>query len=58
MESHQQEKKKLSFPKSKIKIVLLENCHSVAIEMFKKEGFNIEIHKGMCFEICLYFCFC
>jgi hypothetical protein len=39
-------KKKLSFPKSKIKIVLLENCHSVAVEAFKKEGFQVEVHKG------------
>lgn len=31
-----------SFPKSQIKILLLENIHSAAVESFKIEGFHIE----------------
>ncbi|MCC6277923.1 MAG: phosphoglycerate dehydrogenase [Oligoflexia bacterium] len=34
--------KKTSFPKSKIKILLLENIHPRAHEMFKKEGYDVE----------------
>ncbi len=34
---------KLSYPKSKIKIVLLENIHPKAVEIFQKEGYtNVE----------------
>lgn len=33
---------KTSFPKSKIKIVLLENIHNVAIEILKNEGFQVK----------------
>ncbi|EFA75505.1 3-phosphoglycerate dehydrogenase [Heterostelium album PN500] len=32
----------LSFPKEKIKVLLLENIHSVAIQNFKDQGFNVE----------------
>ncbi|CAH0996440.1 Formate dehydrogenase, mitochondrial [Emticicia aquatica] len=35
-----------SYPKSRIKVLLLENVHSVAIEAFKREGFDVETHKG------------
>ena len=35
-----------SYPKSRIKVLLLENVHSKAIEMFKKEGFQVELVKG------------
>ncbi len=35
-----------SYPKSRIKVLLLENVHSVAIEAFKREGFDVEFHKG------------
>jgi D-3-phosphoglycerate dehydrogenase / 2-oxoglutarate reductase len=35
-----------SYPKSRIKVLLLENVHSVAIEAFKHEGFDVETHKG------------
>ena len=38
--------KKTSFPKNKINIVLLENIHSVAVEMLKQDGFHVECHKG------------
>ena len=35
-----------SFPKNKIKILLLENVHPVAIEAFRAEGFQVEAVKG------------
>ncbi len=35
-----------SFPKSDIKILLLENIHPVAAEAFAKEGFAVETVKG------------
>ncbi len=35
-----------SFPKSSIKILLLENIHPVAAEAFKAEGFAVETVKG------------
>ena len=31
-----------SFPKSEIKILLLENIHPVAAEAFRAEGFQVE----------------
>ncbi len=35
-----------SYPKSRIKVLLLENVHPVAIEAFEHEGFNVETLKG------------
>ncbi|AXE20771.1 phosphoglycerate dehydrogenase [Runella rosea] len=35
-----------SYPKSRIKILLLENVHPVAREAFEGEGFNVEFVKG------------
>lgn len=35
-----------SFPKSEIKILLLENIHPVATEAFAAEGFHVETVKG------------
>lgn len=35
-----------SYPKSRIKVLLLENVHPVAVESFKYEGFDVEIYKG------------
>ncbi len=35
-----------SFPKSEIKILLLENVHPVATEAFAAEGFHVEVVKG------------
>jgi len=34
-----------SFPKNKIKVLLLENIHAVAVEAFKKEHFQVETLK-------------
>ncbi len=35
-----------SYPKSKIKVLLLENVHPKAVEAFKTEGFQVELLKG------------
>ncbi|MDP5120866.1 MAG: phosphoglycerate dehydrogenase [Spirosomaceae bacterium] len=35
-----------SYPKSLIKILLLENVHPAAVEAFEREGFSVEFHKG------------
>jgi D-3-phosphoglycerate dehydrogenase len=35
-----------SYPKSRIKVLLLENVHPVAVKLFESEGFNVEILKG------------
>lgn len=37
--------KKESYPKSKIKILLLENIHDVAVEMLREEGFMVTTEK-------------
>ena len=35
-----------SFPKDRIKVLLLENVHPSAHELFKSEGFNLEVASG------------
>ena len=35
-----------SYPKSLIKVLLLENVHPAAIEAFEQQGFDVEFHKG------------
>ncbi len=35
-----------SYPKSKLKVLLLENVHARAVEMFSREGFQVELLKG------------
>ncbi len=35
-----------SYPKSRIKILLLENVHPVARQAFEEQGFNVEFIKG------------
>ncbi|MFN4145625.1 MAG: phosphoglycerate dehydrogenase [Runella sp.] len=35
-----------SYPKSRIKVLLLENVHGVARRAFEQEGFNVEFVKG------------
>lgn len=35
-----------SYPKSRIKVLLLENVHPAAFQLFTKEGFQIELVKG------------
>jgi D-3-phosphoglycerate dehydrogenase / 2-oxoglutarate reductase len=39
-------KRSQSYPKSRINVLLLENVHQVAVQMFEDEGFNVEFHKG------------
>ncbi|PWJ57174.1 D-3-phosphoglycerate dehydrogenase [Dyadobacter jejuensis] len=35
-----------SYPKSRIKVLLLENVHPAALKAFEEEGFNVEFVKG------------
>jgi len=35
-----------SYPKSRIKVLLLENVHPTALQLFEQEGFNVELRKG------------
>jgi D-3-phosphoglycerate dehydrogenase / 2-oxoglutarate reductase len=35
-----------SYPKSRIKVLLLENVHPTAIAAFEKEGFSLDVRKG------------
>ncbi len=36
----------LSYPKNRISVLLLENIHPRAVELFKGEGFQVELIKG------------
>lgn len=36
----------LSYPKSLIKVLLLENVHQVAVKAFEDQGFSVEFYKG------------
>lgn len=36
----------LSYPKSLIKVLLLENVHQAAVKAFEDQGFSVEFHKG------------
>ena len=35
-----------SYPKSRIKVLLLENVHPSAVQLFEEQGFNVEFRKG------------
>jgi D-3-phosphoglycerate dehydrogenase / 2-oxoglutarate reductase len=35
-----------SFPRSRMKMLLLENIHPVAIQHFREEGYDVTTHKG------------
>lgn len=35
-----------SYPKSMIKVLLLENVHPAAVASFQNQGFDVEFHKG------------
>ena len=35
-----------SYPKSRLKVLLLENVHARAVELFRREGFQVELLKG------------
>ena len=35
-----------SYPKSMIKVLLLENVHPAAVQAFEDQGFDVEFHKG------------
>ncbi len=36
----------ISYPKNRIKALLLENIHQNAIEAFEREGYQVEVHVG------------
>jgi D-3-phosphoglycerate dehydrogenase / 2-oxoglutarate reductase len=36
----------ISYPKSLIKVLLLENVHPAAVQAFEEQGFNVEFYKG------------
>jgi len=36
----------ISYPKNRINVLLLENIHPKAVELMKKEGYNVTIHAG------------
>lgn len=36
----------LSYPKSRIKVLLLENIHENGVKVLKDEGYQVEIHQG------------
>ncbi len=36
----------LSYPKNRIKALLLEDIHPEAVKLFKEEGYQVQIHKG------------
>jgi len=36
----------ISYPKNRISVLLLENIHPKAVELFKKEGYQVETHTG------------
>jgi D-3-phosphoglycerate dehydrogenase len=35
----------ISYPKNRINVLLLENIHPRAVEIFRKEGYNVEFYK-------------
>jgi D-3-phosphoglycerate dehydrogenase / 2-oxoglutarate reductase len=37
---------KFSYPKSRIKVLLLENVHPIALELLKEEGYQVEVATG------------
>jgi len=36
----------ISYPKNRISVLLLESIHPKAVELFRKEGYQVEIHPG------------
>ncbi|OEY72344.1 phosphoglycerate dehydrogenase [Salegentibacter salarius] len=38
--------KAISYPKNRINVLLLENVHQDAIDIMKKEGYNVTVHPG------------
>ena len=36
----------LSYPKSRIKVLLLENIHERGLQLLKEEGYQVEVHPG------------
>jgi len=38
--------KAISYPKNRINVLLLENVHQDAVDIMKKEGYNVTVHPG------------
>ena len=38
--------KAISYPKNRINVLLLENVHQDAVDIMKKEGYNVSVHPG------------
>ena len=38
--------KAISYPKNRINVLLLENVHHAAVDIMKKEGYNVTVHPG------------
>jgi D-3-phosphoglycerate dehydrogenase / 2-oxoglutarate reductase len=36
----------ISYPKTRINVLLLENIHPQALQLLENEGYNVELHKG------------
>lgn len=36
----------ISYPKNRINVLLLENIHPKAVELMKREGYNVSVHAG------------
>lgn len=43
---HNKIKGSVSYPKNRIKVLLLENIHPKALELFKTEGYTVEVHPA------------
>jgi len=43
---HNKIRASVSYPKNRINVLLLENIHPKAIEFFKEEGYNVEVHPA------------
>ena len=41
----------ISYPKNRIKVLLLENVHTDALEIMKEEGYQVETHSGAMTEV-------
>lgn len=40
------ENRALSYPKNRIKVLLLENVHEVAVQMMREEGYQVEVYPA------------
>lgn len=43
---HNKMDRALSYPKNRIKVLLLENIHSVGVDLMTEEGYDVEVYPG------------